>query len=51
MLHMQFYFENTLIKVKIKTSENGVMSDGSWPNRTTTTIYEHNAFKIIITAQ
>ena len=41
------YFENALIKVKIKTLEVGVMSDGSWPNRTTTIIY--NTFKTLIT--
>ena len=51
MLHVRFYFENALIRVK--TLEVGVMSDGSWPNRTTTIIYNvikaltmHNAERL-----
>jgi hypothetical protein len=45
MLHVRFYFENALIKF-YKTLEVGVMSDGSWPNRTTTIIY--NVIKALI---
>ena len=45
MLHVRFYFENALINF-YKTLEVGVMSDGSWPNRTTTIIY--NVIKALI---
>ena len=45
MLHVRFYFENALIKF-YKLLEVGVMSDGSWPNRTTTIIY--NVIKALI---
>jgi hypothetical protein len=38
MLYVRCYFENVLIKF-YKTLEVGVVSDGSWPNRTTTIIY------------